>query len=321
MTHEELRNKLDEYAQSYGFTDFDKWNNYENLSTNTVIPTLLKLLDSMCEEPEVRGEIEEKLLSKMNREMFQDERKWSITAFYPDTVVIDNQVWMSENLIVDDGGEGIYHNETNGEVYYTWEAANRIADQLTGWHLPSREEWDNLCIALGGFRELTDEKHHNFRNLNIMTEPFNAMAAGYFFDQFQYQGHKCEFWSNECHGHLFSMKRLAFVDQPNELREVVEVNGAAMSVRLVMDNDAQPQKRIIPDLKKPMHEPPKIPWHILSEEKPTRSGTFLIMDSYGGMSEASFNLPDATWFQYRWNCQNYNVVKWVSFDELRGDDE
>ena len=142
MTNEELRNKLDEAAQSYGFTDFDKWNNYENLSTNTVIPCLLKLLESMCEKPEVRGEIEE----------------------------------------------------------------------------------------------------------------------------------------------------------TKELRR-------------------------IPELKKPMKEPPKIPWHILSEEKPTRSGTFLIMDCYGGMSEASFNLPDATWFQYRWNCQNYNVVKWVSFDELRGDDE
>jgi uncharacterized protein (TIGR02145 family) len=74
-----------------------------------------------------------------------------------DEVTIGTQTWMSKNLAVDDGGEGIYirdrHN-VNGvdlgtQYYYTWDAAERVANSIDGWHLPSQEEWNTLFTYVG----------------------------------------------------------------------------------------------------------------------------------------------------------------------------
>lgn len=76
--------------------------------------------------------------------------------FNPKTVTIGNQVWMAENLAIDDGGEGIYHNPDNNEYYYTWDAAMRIANSIPGWHVPTALEWDEAALACGA-----TEKHYN----------------------------------------------------------------------------------------------------------------------------------------------------------------
>ena len=65
-------------------------------------------------------------------------------VFSPKTVTIGDQVWMKENLKLSDKKGGIYYNNENGEVYYTWDAAKRIADAIPGWHLPTRLEWDTM---------------------------------------------------------------------------------------------------------------------------------------------------------------------------------
>ena len=79
-------------------------------------------------------------------------------------IVIGNQNWMSENLSITDEGLGKDHwkNPNNGEVYYTWEAAKRLAKKVPGYHIPTNEEWKEACedsklkeklgIALVGFR-------------------------------------------------------------------------------------------------------------------------------------------------------------------------
>ena len=64
--------------------------------------------------------------------------------FSPKTVTIGDQVWMKENLKLSDKKGGIYYNNENGEVYYTWDAAKRIADAIPGWHLPTRLEWETM---------------------------------------------------------------------------------------------------------------------------------------------------------------------------------
>ena len=72
-----------------------------------------------------------------------------------DEVTIGSQTWMSKNLAVDDGGEGIYTKTVdygNGSVteyYYTWAAAVRVADSIQGWHLPLNSEWDTLANTIG----------------------------------------------------------------------------------------------------------------------------------------------------------------------------
>jgi len=50
------------------------------------------------------------------------------------TIKIGNQTWMAENLAYDDGKGGI--TVEDGNYYYTWDAAMRIAESIKGWKLP-----------------------------------------------------------------------------------------------------------------------------------------------------------------------------------------
>ena len=64
--------------------------------------------------------------------------------FSPKTVMMGGKTWMAENLSLSDTQGGIYYNEENGETYYTWDAAKRIADSIKGWHLPTVREWESI---------------------------------------------------------------------------------------------------------------------------------------------------------------------------------
>ena len=72
------------------------------------------------------------------------------------TVQIGNQLWMAENMTINDGGEGIYltsqmsHEMPLPMTYYTIEAANRIANNVSGWHLPTRNDYLTLVNYVGG---------------------------------------------------------------------------------------------------------------------------------------------------------------------------
>ena len=75
-----------------------------------------------------------------------------------DEVTIGTQTWKSVNLAVDDGQGGItvVNNVTaNGvnfgtQYYYTWAAAVRVASSISGWHLPSKAEFETLQTYAGG---------------------------------------------------------------------------------------------------------------------------------------------------------------------------
>ena len=68
------------------------------------------------------------------------------------SVQIGNQIWMSENLQVNDGDTGIKTVQSviaNGyefgpQTYYSYDAAVRVANSIQGWHLPTLAEWNEL---------------------------------------------------------------------------------------------------------------------------------------------------------------------------------
>ena len=66
-----------------------------------------------------------------------------------DEVTIGTQIWMSSNLDIDDGGDGIY--ELNDVKWYSLSAAQRIANTISGWHLPTMSEWETLQTYIGGW--------------------------------------------------------------------------------------------------------------------------------------------------------------------------
>lgn len=72
------------------------------------------------------------------------------------TLNIGNQTWMAENLQLDVPNSWFYNNDEatygrNGKNYgrlYFWDAAMGIS--VEGWHLPTKEEWNELINAVGG---------------------------------------------------------------------------------------------------------------------------------------------------------------------------
>ena len=115
--------------------------------------------------------------------------------FNPPTVNIGDTEWMAENLAYDDGGNGIYYNSDNGEYYYTWDAAKRVAKKL-GWRVPSDEDWNKACEACGGIKvnEWNDyEKCSLKKKLNIKLAGYcdngscsNVGSYGYFWSVSEY---------------------------------------------------------------------------------------------------------------------------------------
>jgi uncharacterized protein (TIGR02145 family) len=71
----------------------------------------------------------------------------------------DGKMWMGENLNIKTDGSWCYDNKKSScDKYgrlYNWNAAMRACP--SGWHLPSRQEWDNLSQAVGGIRGPDDE--------------------------------------------------------------------------------------------------------------------------------------------------------------------
>ena len=143
---------------------------------------------------------------------------------------IGNHIWMAENLFVTDGGDGIHWNKDNGEWYYTWEAAKRIADKIPGWHLPSVEEWDELVNVTG-----IDAANLRAKSWNGAHEYscFSAVPAGYWNQKFINVNYTESFWTSESIGKNIAAAYIIDTGTSVIARFYPTYNG--YSVRLVKD--------------------------------------------------------------------------------------
>lgn len=117
--------------------------------------------------------------------------KWLIKKPAPaDEVKIGDQIWKTTNLAIDDGQGGIYTQTVNYgqgnvvEYYYTWDAAVRIASSISGWHLPTTEEWTTLATEVGGQLVAGDKLKSTYGwESGNGTDDYNfaAFPAGYWY--------------------------------------------------------------------------------------------------------------------------------------------
>jgi uncharacterized protein (TIGR02145 family) len=91
-------------------------------------------------------------------------------------VTIGGKAWMTENLNIKTGGSQCYDKkESNCDKYgrlYTWNAAKKACP--SGWHLPSREEWQSLVDIAGG----SAASRINPGAMNILSITGGNSAAG-----------------------------------------------------------------------------------------------------------------------------------------------
>jgi uncharacterized protein (TIGR02145 family) len=99
------------------------------------------------------------------------------------TVTIGAKRWMAQNLNIKTEGSWCYDNkESNCDKYgrlYNWDAAMRACP--AGWHLPTRQEWNDLVKSSGGKKAgeaLKSSSGWNNRGNGTDAYGFSALPGG-----------------------------------------------------------------------------------------------------------------------------------------------
>ena len=145
------------------------------------------------------------------------------------TVKIGEQVWMAQNLNYETANSYCYNDDvSNCAKYgrlYTWATAvGKLEDVCgyghscslpsgdiqgvcpSGWHLPSKAEWETLFTAVGGssFAGTKLKSSSGWYNSGNGTDDFSfsALPAGlrYGDGDYDYEGYNAYFWSSTEHG-------------------------------------------------------------------------------------------------------------------------
>jgi TonB family protein len=158
----------------------------------------------------------------------------------------DGKTWMAENLNHKTGNSWCYDgNDANCEQYgrlYDWNTAKAACP--AGWHLPSREEWNDMIKAAGGDvagNELKSVAGWD-RYINRDSYGFSALPGGYRDIDGSFNdagGNNGCWWTAAEYGDGKAYSRIMgyFYDEVNEYYDSV---GVGFSVRCVQ-GDGEPQ--------------------------------------------------------------------------------
>jgi len=161
------------------------------------------------------------------------------------TVVIGGKRWMGENLNYQPqkGNSWCYdNNNSNCGKYgrlYDWNTAKTVC--MTGWHLPSRQEWDNLVTAAGGKnaagKKLKARSGWNKDGNGTDDFGFSALPGGrrYSSGDFSYAGYYGLWWTATELGSNYAYYRNMNDDLDN-VYEDLNYKYYGYSVRCVADN-------------------------------------------------------------------------------------
>jgi uncharacterized protein (TIGR02145 family) len=165
-----------------------------------------------------------------------------------DYVIIGSQIWTSKNLSIDDGQGGIYTQTVNygqGDVveyYYTWDAAVRLSESVSGWHLPSIQEFAALANAVGGSSTAGTKlkSTYGWENDGNGTDDygFSVFPAGAReMGSFEDLGIGAYFWTSTSSTTSSGARRYVFSTAPSSYAETHVDKSICCSVRLVKDSE------------------------------------------------------------------------------------
>ena len=155
--------------------------------------------------------------------------------------VVYSKTWMKENLKYDTEGSYCYKNTaTNCDKYgklYTWDAAKNACPD--GWHLPSKEEWEDLFKSIGGIGSAGTTLKDSLVWNGMDLYGFSALPGGEFISNvsdYRYIGDNGAFWTSDAEGKSNAYGVLFATDVNKAVIEAHSKNNL-FSVRCIKDEN------------------------------------------------------------------------------------
>lgn len=155
--------------------------------------------------------------------------------------VVYSKTWMKENLKYDTEGSYCYKNTaTNCDKYgklYTWDAAKNACPD--GWHLPSKEEWEDLFKSIGGIESAGTTLKDSLVWNGMDLYGFSALPGGEFISDvsyYRYIGDNGAFWTSDADGKSNAYGVLFATDVNKAVIEAHSKNDL-FSVRCIKDEN------------------------------------------------------------------------------------